>query len=315
MDKDNKTSSKEETRMQLREYIMKNYLSCTIRRYYEQNGLELSDSLLAAVMYRLAPMDEMRDIFLKLSAVTPDRKLAKELKERCDYTDMAMGAVKSSEEGCVFRLEVYENDAETVTQNGIFTDFDAAKAVGQRTGHDFKITKVMIFESVGEALEAAASDGSMDDECGFIYYKQYETGLHVWTCVDYSKECDDAAINEVGRFELDYVGIRHPFRRGDMVRMKDGFVGIISEPADDGEMEHEIAKKAKTCTFQDEVLRVNYVYDSFRFGFKYCNIFELESATEDDVPEDQRIGLVSLRIAIVGRSHKPANERTIRWVD
>ena len=275
------------TRKEIRTFILSNYVSKSIREYYEQLHKELPDWTLASILFNIGPVEDMRAVFPQLAKVTDDQKLSFELKERIALIEKNIDLFRKNDGRFVYRLETREDygNRGNFCVNGVFTDCRLAELVGKKTDGDFQIIKQLVLQNLDEVKRMCRDDGSIrDDEPGITFYRLYPSGHKLLSC-------QEDSVREVygkDRFEYKFEGILHPFRYGDFVRAKDGTIGIVTYNKTDSEMLAEHDRIRQFADYTDELIRIDFMYDGNKCGWVHYRVYEAELVPESEVPEKTR---------------------------
>ena len=158
----------------------------------------------------------------------------------------------------------------------VFTDFEKATLIYNHSGmcYEEKLLKLKeLMEITNDAsLKKQIRERIEYDEC-FLRGKNKS----------YRASIDDCR----GRFENAYVEIPHPFRNGDLVKVKynsalEGETCIVECLRDATEKQITSEQQAVIYDYSDVSLRVAYIYDAARFGHEHVKITDVEFAIPDE---------------------------------
>lgn len=240
---------------------MINYiLSNGLKAYQKERGIDLSDSQIATLIYQSGySMNEIYAALQELAWKTENNELKGQIYERFEEERERWAAFTAESDGMIFLLEVYEESDKEYQEEGYYKCFEAAQDAAYMFHVEYRITKVRIFQDGKAVQEQIRQTGHILSELGTGYFSCNHQLNSFWS-TEYKAKISFETENK--RFENQYVEIRHPFRKGDIVQnLLTGEVGVVNCIADDEEMETDLSKKMQDEDFSAGVLFVELLDD------------------------------------------------------
>ena len=258
-----------------------------VRDYMEKRGRELTDFEKATLIYNHSAMNmaEKTDALRKLLSVTEDAELKKQIQERLEYDQLCMDVFYKKDRKYIYALEVFFHEEAEWSGQGFFESGELAVICGKKFGEHFAVGKVELIideKNVDDCDVHCVATMHYKSDGKFDWYWSYEG---TWT----GEKDEDSK----ERFENSYIDIVHPFRNGDLVKIKhkeafEDEICIVECIRDDEEYEEnrvkctELKEKGILYDYTDVSIRVAYVYGYAQFGHKHVSVVNVEYAELDE---------------------------------
>lgn len=262
-----------------------------MRKHLAELGREFSDFEKATFIYNQpeSSLDEREAALKTLAHSTQDERLALQINENLHDSSQRLETFIRREDGFIYLLMDTE-----YAENGYFASYALAKKHGLETQQPFSVAKARLIST--EAQAAALRDKDSDYALvkwsyGEVFHDAGGNILSFW-----DDELDESPFKDISpedrlRFELAYIDIPHPFRRGDIVRLVGSDkVGIIMEPRSEAEYQKEQERLSKLkiqglTDYSDCSVTVNFIAADGVFYHEHIMPIYLEyGELRDDTP-------------------------------
>ena len=282
--------------------MWKQFVSKDVREYIEKTDYQFSDMDIATIIYHseLSESEKLR-LLSELGQKTEDTVLCQQIEERIAYARLCYQRFAENDGGCFYEARKW--DAGDVI--GHFATLDLALAHTKKLGVAFQINKYQIIGRCKKIITPQAKfnprfasewelpERPYQGEQISEYSYSAEGHLQRFWTAEMTREEEDA-VDDWGeaRFEQRFVAFPNPFEVGDIVRMADDCIGIVStSQADWKEFLHRIEQHGLVVDYFDASLCVEYFSEDGEATHTHVQPIYLEKA---EVDEETRKRLQSL---------------------
>lgn len=183
-------------------------------RLYGETGRVLTDFEKATLIYNHSGMnhEEKAKALECLQEVTEDKRLCAQIQKRLAYDKQCLKKFYERAKDEVYVLHVFITEELEWEECGCFVSGETAVACGKKFKERFLVHKINLITEEKEPKECYSKE---------IAALCFNAGSKL--CSYYSDEViEDEAIDEAAcsRFEDAYIDIPHPFKNGDLIRVK-----------------------------------------------------------------------------------------------
>lgn len=262
--------------------VLDSIFSEDVTTYLKKINKQFTDFEQAALIYNSQrTIAEIISELEKLLKKTKDLALATQIKQRLEYEQAAYEAFSKSSDNALYKLDIYEKEDGEYTPNGYFTTLKAATDFANHSKRRYFIEKVRVFK---EGEKVKENFGYVEDFLGDARFEaDGKLRCYSSTEVDKKQYLDDY---DYSRFEYSYVFVPHPFRTGQIVRIRGtDALGVVEEPTTDEKMyENEVRrKKSGLGDHTDIVVGVEFLEDDGDF---VCDTIELRTLEYANLKEN-----------------------------
>lgn len=187
----------------------------TIKKYYKENGIVLSDRMIAArICNARFSVEEVHSSLQEIQERTEDVDLKEQIKKYISRETAMYEKMKTSVSRDIYKLSVlYEND-DDYCDKGYFSDFDAAFRVGREMQekkddvNKFQIEKFHLMEQNQLPFKGGYWEMGCADGCA-----GYGRNGKLYNMEARMEEDEEEEIT----FADEYFSYPHPFKRGDIL--------------------------------------------------------------------------------------------------
>jgi hypothetical protein len=302
------------------------FISEDLKNYMKQEHLEFTDSEMATLIFNSAlPEHEISSRLEAIAGRTEDEKLKAQIRERLRINQEDMEAYLNNTDGYVYAVESYEYIDPYIC--GYFVNHKLAYEYGLKQGCRFEIQKLQIIggsENSGQDTHIPDTLEETTPVKSRIYTNPYITeDRNIKDCIteyeSYEQPVAAADYDENGtlislrsieikredkselerifssqRFENAFLYIKHPFERGDIVRMVNGsnVHGIVATSQKEWKqyLEEVRGGKFKGSDYIDSTITVDFIdNDTHSIYHNHINPAFLEMHQPDKQDEDYHI--------------------------
>lgn len=266
-------------------------LSKDLKEYHEKNGISLTDSEVATLIYNSSnSFKVIYESLRELASQTEDMELKTQIQMRIDEEAGKWNAFVTNQRNAIYELRFYDNNVAEYVSEGFFLDFSIAYAVGQRCNAKFRMTKYRIYSDKESVLAEKAEAGYLNSELGECHFCEDGLLWELWCC-EYEKKINFAM--EKNRFESQYFVLKHPFRKGDIVKnFRTGEIGIVNDMANDKKMEKRRAYFSEFADFSDVAVFVEVLSEGNSFYHEHMLPTELGFCPMEELMEPEKEFLI-----------------------
>lgn len=218
----------------------------TIKKYYKETGIVLSDRMIAARICNAGfSVEEVHDSLQEIQARTEDSDLKEQIGKYIGREKIMYEKMKGSVPGDIYKLSVrYEKD-DDYYGNGYFSDFDTAlmtarKGKGEEDDMDgYKIEKFHVIDRTKFPVREAY--WQMGDADGWAKYDRNGRLYDIWVRMEEEEEQQWTV-----SFTEEYFCYPHPFQRGDIL-VRHGNDEMLYIMSMDAEKTAEREKRKAQC--------------------------------------------------------------------
>lgn len=254
-----------------------------MRKYLKAQGRELSDKEKAALIWN-APnhtLSEKLEALEELSRGSSDEALKKQIKERVEYENAALEALKENPNGEAFYV-VIEYDKGYNHPGGYFADFDGALEFAKESLKEYG-GRCNIEKQTIVSMDHQGKRGSLYTECGCVLLNELGEIREF-----YSSEISSEKLRaQKGRFEEHFFRIPRGMEYCIVKDVIDNTYGVLENTRED--WEKYMDKWANGgLDFSDIQVIVYELTDNGMWSHKHINPLYLEPCAPEAVDGDEK---------------------------
>lgn len=268
-----------------------------VRQFILETGFQLTDMDFATIIFNSdLSEEEMLRCLSELGNKTNDSVLRKQIEERIAYTRSCYQCFLRNDGSCFYETREWTpHDWADGDVTGHFATLDLAMEHSKKNNKPFQISKYQI---VGLCKEVITPQAILNPRLGFDwdsleypysgdpiaeYYFTAEGNLHHFHTWEMTHEEEDA-VNDWGkaRFEKRFFAMPNPFELGDIVRMEDGDIGIVSTSQAEWKDFLRRVENGLIVEYLDASVIVEYFSDSGPATHSHIPPIYLEKTEVDD---------------------------------
>lgn len=266
-----------------------------VREHMEKKGCVLTDFEKATLIYNHSGMSfsEKAAHLKKLLEITEDENLKEEIEDRLSYDELCLSRFYENNGYYIYELQVYNPEDRESCERGYYTSGEIAAVCGKKFQENFSVHKIVLMTEEKEQEDCRA------DYSATVYFdNQGQVRGYYSSEVEWTAKKSEA---DVERFENAFIKIAHPFRNGDIIKVRNNDrledeICIIE--CRNAELDQEFLKQNFVgCDYSDASLKVVYIYGAARFGHEHVSIVDIEFAAPDE--EDSKYRLLCCARSLV----------------
>lgn len=243
-----------------------------LKEYQQKHGIKFTDSQLATLIFNSRySYNEIYASLLELAAQTNDMDLKEQIRRRTEEMSREWKAFTTNKGNAIYLLKYYEESDKEYWEQGYYLAFEDACAVGALFGDKYEIHKHKLFSNHSEATKEFLENEFIQSELGRASYLKDGSLFCLWTR-EYKGDTDAEQL-----FQWQYVPIKYPFRKGDIVQnVLTGEIGVMNGAATDEEMEERLKMRTEHGDISDATVFVEFLNDDGDFYHEHVCPTELD---------------------------------------
>lgn len=253
--------------------------------YMQKSGRVLTDFEKATLIYNHSGMSHEEKVkALKcIQKMTTDDNLREQIQKRLTYDSQCLKKFFEKENDEIYVLKVFVTAEQEWTECGYYISGELAVASGKKFSERFSVYKTKLL------TEEKEPDECYSKQIAALYFTA-NGAMHNYYSNEVTSTESEFESNR-GNFENAYIDIPHPFKNGDLVKvryneLKEGEIYIVECCPEKSEDENIQNQRYRFNDYGDVSLRVATMDADAKFGHKHVKIVDIEFATlKDDDPK------------------------------